>query len=47
MSTPLLQSEPEINPGARPANELSESEAAEHIRGIFNTIAPSYDLLNH
>ncbi|QMV17999.1 methyltransferase domain-containing protein [Granulicella sp. 5B5] len=39
--------EPLVNPGARPANELSESEASEHVRSIFNSIAPSYDLLNH
>ncbi len=38
---------PLVNPGARPTNESTEAEAAEHVRGIFNTIAPSYDLLNH
>ena len=37
----------QINPGARPANEPTEAEAAERVRGIFNSIAPSYDLLNH
>jgi demethylmenaquinone methyltransferase/2-methoxy-6-polyprenyl-1,4-benzoquinol methylase len=36
-----------VNPGARPANEPTEAEAAERVRGIFNSIAPSYDLLNH
>ena len=36
-----------VNPGARPTNESTEAEAAEHVRDIFNTIAPSYDLLNH
>ena len=36
-----------INPGARPADEPTEAAAAEHVRGIFNSIAPSYDLLNH
>jgi demethylmenaquinone methyltransferase/2-methoxy-6-polyprenyl-1,4-benzoquinol methylase len=38
---------PLVNPGARPTNESTEAEAAEHVRDIFNTIAPSYDLLNH
>jgi demethylmenaquinone methyltransferase/2-methoxy-6-polyprenyl-1,4-benzoquinol methylase len=39
--------EPEINSGARPAGESSEADAAEGVRAIFNSIAPSYDLLNH
>jgi demethylmenaquinone methyltransferase/2-methoxy-6-polyprenyl-1,4-benzoquinol methylase len=39
--------EPRINPGARPGNESSEAEAATHVRAIFNSIAPTYDLLNH
>jgi demethylmenaquinone methyltransferase / 2-methoxy-6-polyprenyl-1,4-benzoquinol methylase len=39
--------EEKVNPGARPAGEASEAEAAEQVRGIFNSIAPSYDLLNH
>jgi demethylmenaquinone methyltransferase/2-methoxy-6-polyprenyl-1,4-benzoquinol methylase len=38
---------PEVNPGARPENADSEAVAAEKVRGIFNAIAPSYDLLNH
>jgi demethylmenaquinone methyltransferase/2-methoxy-6-polyprenyl-1,4-benzoquinol methylase len=38
---------PEVNPGARPSNEVDEAAAAEQVRGIFNSIAPSYDLLNH
>ena len=33
--------------GARPAAESSESIAATHVREIFDSIAPSYDLLNH
>jgi demethylmenaquinone methyltransferase/2-methoxy-6-polyprenyl-1,4-benzoquinol methylase len=37
----------QVNPGARPEGEETEAEAAEHVRGIFNAIAPSYDLLNH
>jgi demethylmenaquinone methyltransferase/2-methoxy-6-polyprenyl-1,4-benzoquinol methylase len=36
-----------VNPGARPAGEDDEAAAAEHVREIFNSIAPSYDLLNH
>jgi len=38
---------PAINPGARPDDEPTEAAAAERVRGIFNSIAPSYDLLNH
>jgi demethylmenaquinone methyltransferase/2-methoxy-6-polyprenyl-1,4-benzoquinol methylase len=37
----------ETNPGARPANEETETAAAAHVQSIFNSIAPSYDLLNH
>jgi demethylmenaquinone methyltransferase/2-methoxy-6-polyprenyl-1,4-benzoquinol methylase len=33
--------------GARPAAEGSESEAAEHVRELFSSIAPTYDRLNH
>ena len=36
-----------VNPGARPADETSESDAARNVRGIFDSIAPSYDRLNH
>ena len=36
-----------VNPGARPAGEATEAAAAEHVREIFDSIAPSYDLLNH
>jgi len=36
-----------INPGARPANETTEADAAAHVQAIFDSIAPSYDLLNH
>ena len=36
-----------INPGARPAGELNEAAASEHVREIFDSIAPSYDRLNH
>ncbi len=37
----------EVNPGARPKGEATEADAAEHVREIFDSIAPSYDLLNH
>ena len=36
-----------IHPGARPANEATPDAAATHVRDIFNSIAPSYDRLNH
>jgi demethylmenaquinone methyltransferase/2-methoxy-6-polyprenyl-1,4-benzoquinol methylase len=36
-----------INPGARPADEPTEAAAAQRVRSIFDSIAPSYDLLNH
>ena len=38
---------PTINPGARPTNATSEAAAADHVRSLFNSIAPSYDRLNH
>jgi demethylmenaquinone methyltransferase/2-methoxy-6-polyprenyl-1,4-benzoquinol methylase len=37
----------EVNAGARPGGEMDEAAAAEHVREIFDSIAPSYDLLNH
>jgi demethylmenaquinone methyltransferase/2-methoxy-6-polyprenyl-1,4-benzoquinol methylase len=36
-----------ITTGARTADEISEAAAAANVRGMFNAIAPSYDLLNH
>ena len=33
--------------GARPVAEASEADAATHVQAIFDSIAPSYDLLNH
>ncbi len=42
-----MNTEPIINPGARPAGEDSETSAAAHVRSLFDSIAPSYDRLNH
>ena len=42
----LMETAP-INPGARPTNETSEAAAAANVQAIFNSIAPSYDRLNH
>lgn len=36
-----------IDRGARPADEPTEAQAAASMRTLFNTIAPSYDRLNH
>jgi demethylmenaquinone methyltransferase / 2-methoxy-6-polyprenyl-1,4-benzoquinol methylase len=33
--------------GARPTAESSENEAAEHVRELFSSIAPTYDRANH
>ena len=38
---------PTIDPGARPAAETTEAEAADHVRSLFDGIAPTYDRLNH
>lgn len=38
---------PTINPGARPADETSEAAAAASVQSLFNSIAPTYDRLNH
>ena len=46
-TTPKAAAAPAIDPGARPANEPTEHAAAAHVRGIFDSIAPSYDRLNH
>jgi demethylmenaquinone methyltransferase/2-methoxy-6-polyprenyl-1,4-benzoquinol methylase len=37
----------DVAPGARTANEPDEASAAANVQILFNTIAPSYDLLNH
>lgn len=39
--------EHERSQGARPAQERSEAAAAEHVRELFTSIAPTYDRLNH
>ena len=39
--------EHERSEGARPATEGCETEAAEHVRELFGSIAPTYDRLNH
>ncbi len=49
--SPFISTEPStqpaINPGARPSAEASEAAAAEQVRSLFDSIAPSYDRLNH
>jgi demethylmenaquinone methyltransferase/2-methoxy-6-polyprenyl-1,4-benzoquinol methylase len=35
------------NPGARPAGTATEAAAAQNIRQMFDTIAPTYDRANH
>ncbi len=47
MSGPRMNKPVTVNPGARPSGEASEAAAAEHVRDLFNSIAPRYDLLNH
>ena len=42
-----MTADPTINPGARTAAETTEAEAANNVQTLFNTIAPSYDRLNH
>ncbi len=42
-----MSTEPLINPGARPLAEMNEAAAADHVRSLFNSIASSYDRLNH
>jgi demethylmenaquinone methyltransferase/2-methoxy-6-polyprenyl-1,4-benzoquinol methylase len=39
--------EPLVNAGARPEAATTEATAAQSVQSIFNTIAPTYDLLNH
>ncbi|MEO6922521.1 MAG: bifunctional demethylmenaquinone methyltransferase/2-methoxy-6-polyprenyl-1,4-benzoquinol methylase UbiE [Bryocella sp.] len=39
--------QPAVNSGARPDGSPDESAAAHSVQSIFNTIAPTYDLLNH
>lgn len=39
--------EHERSQGARPSAEATEAAAAQHVRELFGSIAPSYDRLNH
>ena len=36
-----------ITSGAKPMGAQDESDAAQAVQQMFNTIAPRYDLLNH
>ncbi len=47
MSGSAMDKSPAVNPGARPKGETSEAAAAEHVRDLFDSIAPRYDVLNH
>lgn len=42
-----MTSDPAINPGARTASDITEADAATNVQTLFNTIAPTYDRLNH
>jgi demethylmenaquinone methyltransferase / 2-methoxy-6-polyprenyl-1,4-benzoquinol methylase len=43
----LLKIAPTPTPGARPTGALTEAAAAQNIRAMFDTIAPTYDRANH
>lgn len=47
MSRSAVERDEESGAGARPAAETTEAEAAEHVRELFGSIAPTYDRLNH
>lgn len=47
MSLAASTRDDEHDPGARPAAETTEADAAEHVRELFGSIAPTYDRLNH
>jgi demethylmenaquinone methyltransferase/2-methoxy-6-polyprenyl-1,4-benzoquinol methylase len=47
MDTVPASSQPTAAPGARPTGVTSADEAAENIRQMFDTIAPTYDRANH
>ena len=42
-----MSNDPAINPGARPGGLTSEATASAEVQSIFDSIAPSYDRLNH
>jgi len=47
VAEPTEHERSEVVEGARPAAESSETEAADHVRELFSSIAPTYDRLNH
>ena len=47
MSDATLVHAPKPSPGARPSGEADEAAAAAQVRAMFDSIAPSYDRLNH
>lgn len=42
-----MRDEAQIDPGTRPSAGITETDAADHVRSLFDSIAPSYDRLNH
>src|SRR5580704_11944457 len=42
-----MTTETQPAPGARTANEPDEATAAANVQSLFNTIAPTYDRINH
>jgi demethylmenaquinone methyltransferase/2-methoxy-6-polyprenyl-1,4-benzoquinol methylase len=44
---PIAKPEHEISTGARPTGAVTETDAAANVQQMFDTIAPSYDKLNH
>jgi demethylmenaquinone methyltransferase / 2-methoxy-6-polyprenyl-1,4-benzoquinol methylase len=47
LSLTVESTDPAINPGARPTGETTEAAAAARVQELFDSIAPTYDLLNH
>ena len=45
--SPLITTSDGASPGARVSDESDEATAAAHVRELFNSIAPTYDRLNH
>jgi demethylmenaquinone methyltransferase/2-methoxy-6-polyprenyl-1,4-benzoquinol methylase len=44
---PTAKPEHELSTGARPTGAVTETDAAANVQQMFDTIAPSYDKLNH